>query len=242
MCSWQKRRIKDTYRRRAQQEGVRNRAAFKLMQLDDRFHLLRARSVVVDVGSAPGGFATVVARRVHLDPQQAWDAGRDTRSSSLHPRPHFGQLVCVDVDTANMSAVRGASVVCGDVRHARTATRVLKRLVRRADVVLSDAAPRTTGDSTRDHVASMSVARGVAQLAEHVLAARGTLVLKVFGGRDEAALARALRARFESVRAARVGASDRRSRELYYVCRAFSPRRAAAAAAQAPLALDCHTS
>lgn len=195
-------RRRDPYYRAAQREGLRSRAAFKLAYLDDRFHLFRPGSAVLDLGAAPGGWSTVARDRVG-------------------PR---GRVVAVDARP--IEPIEGVRVVRGRVGDPRLLSRVGPG---RFDVVLSDLSPSISGAYATDHARSVALVREAFALAGELLAPGGTFVAKVFSGDLLDDLERELAGSFHRVRRTKPPASREPSSELYLVAFGFrasaAPRR-----------------
>ncbi|MFW6448042.1 MAG: 23S rRNA (uridine(2552)-2'-O)-methyltransferase [Halobacteriota archaeon] len=192
---------RDRWSRRAHDAGLRSRAAFKLRQLDDRFDLLDEAEVVVDLGAAPGGWLQVAAERM---------------------RPG-GTLVDVDrrrIDPLDEVDAR-VHLLRGDVTEAATHERIAEAAGRPADVVLSDMAPDVSGEYELDHARSVHLAQRAAAAARAVLGPGGTLVVKVFDGRDLDDLVAELEPDFEYVARHRPAATRDTSSELYLIARGF---------------------
>jgi 23S rRNA (uridine2552-2'-O)-methyltransferase len=192
---WLERQLNDPYVAAAKREGWRSRAAFKLIELDDKYRFLRAGARVVDLGSAPGGWAQVAAARVEAV------GGR-------------GQVIAIDVIA--MEPIAGVTILELDFLDPGAPGR-LKSLLRdgSADVVLSDMAAPTTGHTGTDHLRIMALAEAAAEFAEDVLAPGGTFLCKVFQGGTERSLLDRLKKRFASVRHVKPPASRTGSAELY---------------------------
>ena len=178
----------------AKQQGWRSRAAFKLIELDDRFHLLRPGMRVVDLGAAPGGWTQVTVK---------------------------GGARVVAVDLLAMDPVSGAVVVQGDFSDLAVQERLVAELGEKADLVLSDMAPNTTGHSATDHLRIVALAELAMEFAVGVLAEGGAFVAKVFQGGAERAVLERLKRDFASVRHAKPPASRKESSELYVVAMGF---------------------
>ena len=192
---WLARQLNDPYVRAAQEAGYRSRAAFKLVQLDDRFRLLRRGARVLDLGAAPGGWTQVAVAR----------AGPGV----------------VAVDLLPIEPITGASVLRGDLADPAVAKAAVAALGGKADVVLSDMAPNTTGHAATDHLRIMALAEVAMDVALQVLAPGGAFVCKVFQGGSERAMLDALKRRFASVRHAKPPASRKESAETYVVAQGF---------------------
>jgi 23S rRNA (uridine2552-2'-O)-methyltransferase len=194
-AEWLRRQLNDPYVVAAKQQGWRSRAAFKLLELDDRFHLIRRDARVVDLGAAPGGWIQVALRR--------------------------GASTVVGVDLLPMDPIPGATLLTGDFNDPEVPARLAAVLGSKADLVLSDMAPNTTGHAATDHLRIMALAELAAVLARDVLAPNGAFVAKVFQGGSERAMLEALKRDFVSVRHAKPPASRKESSELYVVAMGF---------------------
>jgi 23S rRNA (uridine2552-2'-O)-methyltransferase len=192
---WLARQLNDPYVQAAQKAGWRSRAAYKLIELDDRFQLIRPRARVVDLGAAPGGWTQVAVRR---------GAGR-----------------VVGVDLLAMDPVPGAELLCGDFTDPDIPARLTAALGGPADLVLSDMAPNTTGHHATDHVRIVALAEQACAFAVELLAPGGSLVAKVFQGGSERTILEPLKRHFSSVRHAKPPASRKDSSELYVVAKGF---------------------
>jgi 23S rRNA (uridine2552-2'-O)-methyltransferase len=194
---WLERQLNDPYVRAAQARGLRSRAAFKLIEIDEKYHLLKPGARVVDLGAAPGGWTQVVAQK----------AG---------PR---GRVVALDL--LAMDPLPGATVLQGDFQDPAAEQAVLAALDGPADLVLSDMAPNTTGHGATDHLRIIGLAELALDFAIKVLAPGGGFVAKVFQGGSEKTLLEALKRNFASVRHAKPPASRKDSSELYVVAMGF---------------------
>lgn len=196
---WKQRQARDPFVRRAQAEGWRSRAAFKLMEIDDKERLLRRGAVVVDLGAAPGGWSQVAARRVGAP----------------------GRVIAVDI--LDMEPLAGVDYIRGDIADETVLEQIEAILGgRKADVVLSDMAPNISGNWSVDQPRSMHLAELVLESAGRILRPGGALVVKVFQGEGFEALTRAARAAFGAVRTRKPPASRAESREIYLVAGNYS--------------------
>ncbi len=192
---WLQRQLNDPYVTAAKREGWRSRAAFKLIELDDRFKLIRKGARVVDLGAAPGGWAQVAVRR--------------------------GAAQVVALDLLPIEPIAGVTILQGDFTDPAMVEQVRAELGGAADLVLSDMAPNTTGHGATDHLRIMALAEMAADFALDVLAPDGAFVCKVFQGGSERAMLDALKLAFHQVRHAKPPASRRDSSELYVVAQGF---------------------
>ncbi|WP_421988393.1 RlmE family RNA methyltransferase [Roseococcus sp.] len=196
---WLSRQLNDPYVKAAQAAGYRSRAAFKLTELNERFKLLKAGQRVVDLGAAPGGWTQVVLRAL------------DER----------GEIVALDL--LPMDGLPGAIVLQGDFQDNDVEKAVLAALGGKADLVLSDMAPNTTGHGPTDHLRIMDLAALALEFAVKVLAPGGGFVAKVFQGGSEKEMLERLRQHFTKVQHAKPPASRKESSELYVVAQGFRP-------------------
>jgi 23S rRNA (uridine2552-2'-O)-methyltransferase len=196
---WLTRHLNDPYVAAAKQQGWRSRAAFKLVELDRRFRLIHRGALVVDLGTAPGGWTQVAVRR--------------------------GAARVVGVDLIAVDPVAGATVLQGDFADPAVQERLMLALGGKADLVLSDMAPNTTGHATTDHLRVMALAEAAAAFALEVLGEGGCFVVKVFQGGAERQMLDRLKRHFASVRHAKPPASRKESRELYVVAVGFKSER-----------------
>jgi 23S rRNA (uridine2552-2'-O)-methyltransferase len=194
-AEWLRRQLNDPYVTAAKQQGWRSRAAFKLLELDDRFHLIHPDARVLDLGAAPGGWTQVAIRR--------------------------GAGLVVGIDLLPMDPIAGSTLIQGDFNDSDMPERLGAALGGKADLVLSDMAPNTTGHAATDHIRIMALAELAAIFAREVLAPEGAFVAKVFQGGSERAMLAALKREFASVRHAKPPASRKESSELYVVATGF---------------------
>ena len=197
---WLERQLNDPYVAEAKRLGLRSRAAFKLIQIDERFGLLGAGKRVVDLGAAPGGWTAVAAERVQ--------AGKAK-----------GQLIAVDI--GGMDPIPGATVLRLDVLAAGAPARIKDALDGPADVVLSDMASPATGHGATDHLRVMALAEAAYAFAREVLAPGGAFVAKVLRGGTEKQLLDAIKREFRAVKHFKPAASRADSAEIYVVATGF---------------------
>jgi 23S rRNA (uridine2552-2'-O)-methyltransferase len=200
---WLSRQLNDPYVLAARKQGWRSRAAFKLIELDDRFSLIRPGMRVVDLGAAPGGWTQVAVKR--------------------------GARQVVGVDLLPVEPVAGATIIQGDFNDPDLPDRLRAMLGAAPDLVLSDMAPNTTGHAATDHLRIIALAELALDFAMRVLAEGGGFVAKVFQGGSEKQMLAPMKQAFASVRHAKPPASRRESSELYVVATGFRSDRATAA-------------
>jgi 23S rRNA (uridine2552-2'-O)-methyltransferase len=194
---WLSRQLNDPYVAEARRLGYRSRAAFKLIELDERFRLLRPGRCVVDLGCAPGGWAQVAIARV----------GRPGR--------------VVGIDVAETAPLPGATLLSADIRDPTTPAALTAELGGPADIVLSDMAPPATGHAATDHLRIVALAEDAFAVASQILKPGGAFVAKVFRGGAEGPLLAALKRDFVELRHAKPPASRAESAETYVVATGF---------------------
>lgn len=198
---WLQRQLNDPYVHEARKMGFRSRAAFKLLELDDRFHFLKKGLRVVDLGAAPGGWTQIAVDRVG-------------------PK---GKVVGMDI--LEYDPVPGAICMQGDFLADDSPDRLKQALDGLADVVVSDMAAPTTGHPPTDHLRIIGLVEVALHFAMEVLAPGGAFVAKVFQGGTEKTLLDLLKTNFETVRHAKPPASRKESAETYVVATGFKGER-----------------
>jgi 23S rRNA (uridine2552-2'-O)-methyltransferase len=194
---WLNRQLNDPYVAEAKRQGYRSRAAFKLQQLDQRFHLLARGKHIVDLGCAPGGWSQVAAE--HVGPSGA----------------------IVGVDLSLTDSLSGATLIQGDFRDEAIVAAIRAALGGPADLVLSDMAAPATGHAATDHLRVVALAEDAFTLAQTLLRPGGAFVAKVFQGGATGDLLAALKKSFAEVRHAKPAASRAESAETYVVAKGF---------------------
>lgn len=200
---WLQRQLNDPYVAEAERLGYRSRAAFKLIELDDRFHFLAPGKRVVDLGAAPGGWTQVAAERV---------AGE---------RVVGGGGLVISLDAVPMAPVTGARILERDFLEDDAPAMIEDALQGAADIVLSDMAPPATGHAATDHLRIMALVEAALAFAPRVLAPGGTFVAKVLQGGTESALLAEMKRAFKTVKHAKPPASRPESSEVYVVAQGF---------------------
>ncbi|GAB4170010.1 MAG: 23S rRNA (uridine(2552)-2'-O)-methyltransferase RlmE [Wenzhouxiangellaceae bacterium] len=190
---WLERQARDPFVKRARAEGYRARAAYKLIELDQREALLRPGQRVVDLGAAPGSWSQVAIRRVGPS----------------------GRVVALDV--LPMEPIAGVEFIQGDFRDAGVLEQLEKVVGQRVDLVLSDMAPNISGISAADQARSMDLAELALDFAVHWLEAGGRFVVKLFQGEGFDAFVRTARSSLDQVRLRKPEASRDQSREMYLI-------------------------
>jgi len=198
---WLERQLNDPYVSASKREGYRSRAAYKLLEIDNKHRLLKPGMRVVDLGAAPGGWSQVAAERV---------------------RSVTGEGQVVAIDYLGMEPIAGVEIVELDFTGDDAEERLI-RLLRghRADAVLSDMAAPTVGHKATDHLRIMGLAEAAAHFAIGVLEPGGVFLAKVFQGGTERELLDLLKRSFATVRHVKPPASRRDSAELYVLATGF---------------------
>lgn len=196
---WLDRHFHDEYVKRAQREGYRSRAAYKLLEIDDKDRIFKRGMRVVDLGAAPGGWSQVAQGR----------AGPS------------GQVVALDI--LPMEPIPGVIIIQGDFREDESVQALQSVLEgRRVDLVVSDMAPNTSGIATVDQSKAMYLAELALEFARGHLNPGGTLLVKAFQGEGFDELLRGLRGAFTRVASRKPRASRPKSREVYLVATGFN--------------------
>ena len=196
---WLERQLNDPYVARAKREGMRSRAAYKLIEIDDKARFLRKGMRVVDLGAAPGGWSQVAAERVGA--------------------PQHGKVIAIDI--LQMEPVPGVSFVKLDFLDAAAPDKLEEMIGGPADVVLSDMAANATGHARTDHLKIMALVEAAADFARDLLAPGGTFLAKVLQGGTEAALLASLKRDYKSVKHVKPSTSRADSAELYLLATGF---------------------
>src|SRR4051812_42560272 len=203
---WLDRQLNDPYVAEAKKRGFRSRAAFKLLQLDERFHFLKPGARVVDLGAAPGGWTQVAGEAV-LKSAKGQSKGK-----------------VVGIDILKMEPVPGAEILHLDFMTEEAPEQLKALLDGDADVVLSDMAASATGHQRTDHLKIMALAETAYVFAAEVLAPGGTFIAKVLQGGATGDLLKELKRDFEDVRHVKPAASRKDSAEIYVVALSFRGR------------------
>jgi len=196
---WLERQLNDPYVARAKREGMRSRAAYKLIEIDDKYRLLKAGGRVVDLGAAPGGWSEVAAKRV-----RAGEGGK-----------------VVAIDLLDMMPIAGVEFLHLDFLDPSAPARLTAALGGGADVVLSDMAANATGHRKTDQLKIMALVETAAEFAREVLRPGGSFLAKVLQGGTETALLASMKRDFATVRHVKPHASRADSSELYLLATGF---------------------
>jgi 23S rRNA (uridine2552-2'-O)-methyltransferase len=194
------RQLNDPYVAEAQRLGYRSRAAFKLIELDEKYGFLKGAQRVVDLGCAPGGWCQVLTQRLSDNTQ------------------------IVGIDLQEVEPVHGADIWVMDFLEPNAEVRLMERLKGPVDVVLSDMANSATGHKQTDHIRTMALCEAALDFAIKVLAKNGTFVSKVLQGGSDNELMKRMQQHFTSVKHAKPPASRQDSVEWFVVAKGFKGR------------------
>ena len=193
---WLERQLNDPYVRRAKAENYRSRAAYKLLELDERFGLLKGATAVVDLGIAPGGWSQAVRRRA-------------------------SKARIVGIDLLPTDPIEGVTILQQDFMDESAPEKLREALGGPADLVLSDMAANTVGHPQTDHLRTMALVEAGLEFAREILRPGGAFVAKVLAGGADNELVAALKRHFSTVKHAKPPASRRDSSEWYVVAQGF---------------------
>jgi 23S rRNA (uridine2552-2'-O)-methyltransferase len=193
---WLERQLNDPYVQRAKAENYRSRAAYKLLELDEKFGLLKGAKAVVDLGIAPGGWSQVVRRRVP-------------------------QCTVVGIDLLPTDPIDGVTILQMDFMDEEAPDRLREALGGEADLVLSDMAANTVGHQQTDHLRTMALVEAGLLFATEVLRPGGAYVAKVLAGGADNQLVAEMKRHFTSVKHAKPPASRKDSSEWYVIAQGF---------------------
>ncbi len=193
---WLERQLNDPYVKRAKAENYRSRAAYKLLELDERFGLLKGAKAVVDLGIAPGGWSQVVRRRIP-----------------------DGKVVGIDLLPTD--PIDGVTILQMDFMDEAAPDQLREALGSDADLVLSDMAANTVGHQQTDHLRTMALVEAGLQFATEVLKPGGAYVAKVLAGGADNQLVAEMKRHFTTVKHAKPPASRKDSSEWYVIAQGF---------------------
>jgi 23S rRNA (uridine2552-2'-O)-methyltransferase len=188
---------KDHYRKLAKDKGYRSRSAYKLLQLNNSYHIFRQRNKVIDLGCAPGGWLQVAIKEVGS----------------------CGKVIGIDLK--EVKPLEGAIILHGNIEDHGIIDGVIKILNSKADVVLSDLSPNVSGIWGIDHARQISLTKSAFSVAQKILKENGNAIFKVFEGDLLNEVKDDLNSNFHKVLLTKPGASRQQSSELYIVCLKF---------------------
>ena len=196
--NWLQQHVNDPYVKQAQKDGYRSRASYKLIQLNEKDKLIRPGMLIVDLGSAPGGWSQVAANLVGAK----------------------GKVIATDI--LPMDPLKNVDFILGDFTEQAVGDQILARLEnRKPDLIICDIAPNISGIDVADQASSMYLVELALDMARQVLKPKGDFVAKVFQGAGSEAYLKELRRSFEKLLIRKPAASRPRSREVYVVAKGF---------------------
>jgi len=191
---------KDNFYKRAKAEGYLSRAAYKLIEIDDKYKFLKKGISVLDCGAAPGGWSQVVLERIGN-----------------------GKIVGVDIDPITMIRNSNFSFVQGDLRLEEVVNKVLS-ISDNYDIVISDISPNTTGIKDADHYNSYELVKIVLEVVKRVLARGGIFIFKLFEGEKRQSLINELKTDFKNINIIKPIATRKGSVEIYVIAKGFNQK------------------
>lgn len=195
---WLKRQLNDPFVERANREGYRSRAAYKLIEIDDKFNIFKDDSNVIDLGAAPGSWTQVACKKI------------DSKKGKV-----------IGIDLQEVSPISGVEFIQGDFLDEEVFNSLLKKIDKKFDVVMSDMAAASCGHQQTDHLRIMALCEAALDFAIDVLKKEGAFIAKVLQGGAEANLLSLLKKNFKSVKHFKPKASRQDSSEVYVVALGF---------------------
>ena len=198
MTRWYRQRKKEHFYRAAKKEGYRSRAAYKLKQIQNRFHIIRKGDVVIDIGAAPGGWSQV-AREI------VGEKG-----------------LVVGIDLQPIKPIKGAIFIVGDITKKETIEKIKEKIGnKKVDVIISDMSPNISGNYSLDHANSIWLAENALDFAKKFLKNNGNFICKVFEGELLKEFLNKVKTSFEVVKLHSPPASRKSSSEIYVIAKIF---------------------
>ncbi|KAJ7519116.1 hypothetical protein O6H91_20G023500 [Diphasiastrum complanatum] len=203
---------RDIYYRKAKEEGWRARSAFKLLQIDEEFDILKDVKCVVDLCAAPGSWSQVLSRKLYVP----------TKAANLTRDEDLPLIVAIDLQP--MAPIEGVTQIQGDITSIRTAELVIQHFRgHRADLVVCDGAPDVTGLHDMDEFVQSQLILAALTIVTHVLRKGGNFVAKIFRGKDISLLYSQLKMFFPAVTCTKPKSSRNSSIEAFVVCEGYNP-------------------
>jgi len=199
MNQWNQEHKKEEYYKKAKQQDYRSRASFKLLQLNRKYKIIKNGDSMVDLGAAPGGWSQVALELVGED----------------------GLVVAVDLNWIKPFPEENFWGIKGDFTAEETLEEIRRTLQGKAQVVISDAAPKLSGIKDLDQLRSIDLAQTVLLICDDVLKYKGNMVMKVFQGEGYPELLKEVKRKFQTVRTTKPPSSRKKSGEMYVVARGF---------------------
>ncbi|NDB83103.1 MAG: RlmE family RNA methyltransferase [Alphaproteobacteria bacterium] len=191
--AWLRRQLNDEYILKAKSDGYRSRAAYKLLEIDAKFSLIKSSSFIIDLGAAPGGWSQVLSNKIG----------------------EKGKIVAIDL--LEMPEIPSVDFIQGDFCDLDVQMQLRDILARKADVILSDMAPNTTGHKETDHLKIMDLCERVLDFADIALNIGGSIVIKIFQGGAQGDLLQRIKKSYKLVKHFKPISSRKDSSELYLI-------------------------
>lgn len=196
---WNQERKNEEYYKKAKKQDYRSRASFKLLQLNRKFKIIKEGNSVVDLGAAPGGWSQVALEAVGTE----------------------GLVVAVDLNRIKSFSDENFWSIKGDFTQKETLEEIQRTLQGKADVIISDAAPKLSGIKDLDQLRSIDLARSVLEISDNILKYKGNMIMKVFQGEGYPELLKDIKKKFKTVKTTKPPSSRKKSGEMYIVGRGF---------------------
>jgi len=194
---WLNRQMHDPYVKKAHSEGYRCRAAYKLIEIDEKFHLIKKSNCIVDLGAAPGGWSQLLSQRSSENAKIA------------------------AIDLLQFNPLDKVQQFIGDFEDPKNQQAIISYLGQKADLIVSDMAPATMGHAQTDHLRIMRLVRSAFEFAKNMLIPNGAFVAKIFQGGTEKSFVEELKQSFKNVQFFKPKASRSLSVEIYIVATGF---------------------
>ncbi|EKQ52466.1 MAG: 23S rRNA methylase [Methanobacterium sp. Maddingley MBC34] len=199
MSQWNKERKNEEYYKKAKKQDYRSRASFKLLQLNRKYKIIKKGDSVIDLGAAPGGWSQVALEAVGED----------------------GLVVAVDLNRMKSFPEENFWSIKGDFTHEETLDEIKRTLQGKAQVIISDAAPKLSGIKDLDQLRCTDLALTVLQISDTILKYKGNIIMKVFQGEGYPELLAEVKTKFQTVKTTKPPSSRKKSGEMYVVGRGF---------------------
>ena len=194
---WNKERKQETYYKQAKKESYHSRASYKLLQLDNKYKIIKSGDIVVDLGAAPGGWSQVALEKTGED----------------------GLVVGVDLQRIKPMEQSNYLRIIGDFTQEETINKISEVTGNKVDVILSDASPQLSGIKDVDQIKALDLVENALKIARKILKPRGSLVMKVFQGEEFENILKNIKKDFKTVKSTKPASSRKKSVEMYVVAK-----------------------
>ncbi|MDX1924065.1 MAG: RlmE family RNA methyltransferase [Rickettsiaceae bacterium] len=198
--NWLRRQLNDEYVLKAQAEGYRSRAAYKLIEINQKFRLIKRDSKIIDLGASPGGWSQVASKIVEKN----------------------GKIVAIDL--IEMGPIQNVEFIQGDFCAQANLEILMQKMQSKASLILSDMAPNTTGHKATDHLRIIDLCERVVDFADLALAEGGNIVVKIFQGGAQGELTKKLKTNFDKIKYFKPESSRKDSSELYLIALGYNTK------------------